>query len=110
MNELSIAVFGNTLIATLEGIPPAPAQSASRTRRARRRPRSCLLPHVTRLLTLLSPTVEALAIECAHSRTSIVLISFLFGLHHPRLRALAVRWYYPFPRLPHNPTPHQPPP
>lgn len=57
-------------------------------------------PHLTRLLALLSPTIESLSLQCANPRTSTVLISFLFGLHHPCLRELAVTGYYPFPHLP----------
>ncbi|KAF7978439.1 hypothetical protein HWV62_622 [Athelia sp. TMB] len=103
----SIAVAGHAQIATLERIlsrTPAHARrtraiciaDTSRTADAAK----LLVPHLTRLLALLSPAVEVLALECAHPRTSSVLVSFLFGLHHPRLRALAVRGYYPFPHLP----------
>lgn len=56
--------------------------------------------HITRLLGLVSASVETLALHCDNPRTSTSLLAFLFGLHYPRLRELTVVGYYPFPHVP----------
>ncbi|KZP29742.1 hypothetical protein FIBSPDRAFT_673766, partial [Athelia psychrophila] len=103
----SIAVTGYTQISTLEQILSSTPAHARHTRDicitdtsqtpddAKR-----VAPHLTRLLALLAPALATLSLSCAHPRTSTILISFLFGLHHPRLQELSVRGYYPFPALP----------
>jgi hypothetical protein len=53
--------------------------------------------HTTRLLGLVSSTVEIIAIHCNNPRVSTSLLAFLFGLHYPRLRELTIVGYYPFP-------------
>jgi len=56
--------------------------------------------HTTRLLGLVSPTVEVMTIHCDNPRISTSLLAFLFGLHYPCLRELTVIGYYPFPHVP----------
>lgn len=57
-------------------------------------------PYITRLLGLVSLSVESLTLHCDNPRTSTSLLAFLFGLHYPNLRELTVVGYYPFPHVP----------
>jgi len=56
--------------------------------------------HTTRLLGLVSSSVETLTLHCHNPRTSTSILAFLFALHYPYLRELTVVGYYPFPYVP----------
>lgn len=56
--------------------------------------------HTTRLLGLVSSTIEMMAVHCDNPKASTSLLAFLFGLHYPHLRDLTVFGYYPFPHVP----------
>jgi len=56
--------------------------------------------HTTRLLGLVSSTIEVMTIHCDNPRVGTSLLAFLFGLHYPCLRELTIIGYYPFPHVP----------
>ena len=55
---------------------------------------------VTRILTLVAPTLETLSFVLSDPMTSTKSIARLFRLSFPHLRELAVSGFYPFPSLP----------